>query len=155
MGPSLTNIASIFEDMGSASSVNMEDFVDVKNGVFWSIVNVLLALIAVWVFLFIFIVCKCFNRESSNMFISTLSSYSVLILPILGNMFYLPFISMFTSVFVCYETTGDDKDDAFLAKDCYETCWEGDHMIYLGLAAFSLVVYVPVAVYMRPKWQEL
>lgn len=151
-GPSLDRIAGIFSEMGSAFSVNLEDFVSLKEGVYWLVLNVLLFLCAVWVFLFLFIVCKCFNRSSPYFCISTVSSYAVLVLPILGNMFYLPFISIFTDVFLCYETTGDDKDDAFLGKDCYEPCWEGSHIAYMVCGAWALAAYVPVAVYMRPKW---
>lgn len=118
-GPSLDSISGSFTEMGSAFSVNLEDFTSLKEGVFWLVLNFLLGACAVWVFLFLFIVCKCFNQSSPYFIISTISSYVVILLPILGNMFYLPFISIFTEVFLCYETIGDDKDDAFLGRDCY------------------------------------
>lgn len=154
-GPSLDNISASFTEMGSAFSVNLEDFTSLKEGVYWLVLNFLLGACVVWVFLFLFIICKCFNRESRYFCISTISSYAVVLLPVLGNMFYLPFIAIFTEVFLCYETIGDDKDDAFLGKDCYEWCWQGSHIIYLIAGAWALASYVPVAVYMRPKWQEL
>jgi hypothetical protein len=62
----------------------------------------------------------------------------------------MPFVSILTSVYICFESSGDDIEDSFLAKDCYETCWQGEHLVYVFLAGVALVIYEPLSVYMRP-----
>jgi hypothetical protein len=61
-------------------------------------------------------------------------------------------ISILTGVFICLETSGDDTNDAFLAKDCYQQCWEGEHITYMILAGIAIILYEPLSVYMRPQW---
>ncbi len=46
----------------------------------------------------------------------------------------------------------DDIDDAILSKDCYQTCWNTEHVTYAAFGGVCLIGYVPLAVYMRPKW---
>jgi hypothetical protein len=70
-------------------------------------------------------------------------------------MLFMPTIAVLSSVFICYETSGDDVDDAFMDKDCYETCWSGEHLTYVIFAAIAIFVYEPLSIYMRPKWQEM
>jgi hypothetical protein len=40
-----------------------------------------------------------------------------MVLPLIGNMCFIPIITFLLDIFVCDETTGDDVDDAVLAKD--------------------------------------
>ena len=51
-------------------------------------------------------------------------------LPILGDILFLPIVQIFLEVFVCIETHGDEKYDVFLYQDCYVNCWTGQHLTY-------------------------
>ncbi|MEE4247394.1 MAG: hypothetical protein V2I33_18445 [Kangiellaceae bacterium] len=84
-----------------------------------------------------------------------MTTFAMILLPVIGNVLFMPIIGIMLSVFICYETSGEDVNDAFLAKDCYETCWQGEHLMYVVFAAFCLLLYVPLSVYMRPMWQQL
>jgi hypothetical protein len=64
-------------------------------------------------------------------------------------MLFMPTIAVLSSVFICYETSGDDVGDAFMDKDCFQTCWTGEHLLY------AILIYEPLSVYMLPKWQEI
>lgn len=74
------------------------------------------------------------------------------LLPVLGNLGFLPIISTLLNVFVCDESIGDGFDESFLAKDCYEFCWKDFHLIYALASIVGLLVYEPLAVYARPFW---
>ena len=76
-------------------------------------------------------------------------------LPILSNLAFLPMVYAMTEVFMCVETSGDDLTDSFLRKDCYETCWEGEQLTLSLISLACLCFYIPTALYIRPKWQEL
>jgi hypothetical protein len=71
------------------------------------------------------------------------------------DMLFLPIIQIYLEVFICIRTTGDDITDSYLYKDCYvHPCWEGEHAVYATIGAVLLLCYVPIAVYLRPTWQE-
>jgi hypothetical protein len=94
-----------------------------KEGTFWILINVLLGIAPVYFILFIVIFLNLRNRFPNSYVIGVASSFAMVLLPIIGNVLFMPFIAIFLSVFICYETSGDDIDDSFLDKDCYEKCW--------------------------------
>jgi hypothetical protein len=87
-----------------------------------------------------------------------LGQISEYLLPIIGDVGFLPIISILLDVFVCdqaYTESGDpEMTDSILARDCHENCWTGVHVYYAPMSFIGLVLYVPLAVYSRPIWQE-
>ncbi|CAG9335814.1 unnamed protein product [Blepharisma stoltei] len=66
---------------------------------------------------------------------------------ILGNLCFIPFVSVLLDVFVCDESIGDSFTDSFLAKDCYQFCWKGNHIVYAILSGIAILIYEPLAVF--------
>jgi hypothetical protein len=83
-----------------------------------------------------------------------IKSVSDVLLPILVNAGFLPIVSYILELFICTESTGDDIYDAFLYKDCYVTCWELKHLSWIITSSLLLILYIPMCIYMRPRWQE-
>jgi hypothetical protein len=81
-----------------------------------------------------------------------LKSMSDTFQPIIGNILFLPIVSILLEVFMCTETSGDDLEASFLNKDCYEVCWKEEHLGHAIVASVLLLIFIPIAVYMRPKW---
>lgn len=76
-------------------------------------------------------------------------------MPLLGNLAFVPIISGLLDIFVCDHSIGDNYSESYMAKDCYQFCWRDEHLIYSIVAAISLVLYGPLAIFCRPLWQEL
>jgi len=82
-----------------------------------------------------------------------------LLLPFLGNVCFLPIVMSLLSLFQCGQAASTSADpgfaDTYLIGDCYMKCWSGVHLGLTIPALLALAVYVPSAVLLRPKWQEV
>ena len=152
MGPSIKSLNHTLWTLGMMCAVDLSDLIDMKNGAYWHMVQLFLCLAFLYFALFAMVRLKLNARFDNYYFFHVASSVSMVLLPIVGNVLFMPFIGILSSVFICYETSGDDIGDAFLDKDCYVTCWEGEHLYYLILSAIVLVIYGPLSMYMRPQW---
>jgi hypothetical protein len=154
MGASLSDISEVVVTLGHLASVELENVIDLKEGVYWIVLTCVNCLSLLMLILYIFNVFMIRGAFPKSGLMANLKSLSDTILPIIGNILFLPIISISLEVFICTETSGDDLADSFLHKDCYQTCWVDEHLTYAIISSLCLVVYLPVAVYMRPKWQE-
>ena len=77
------------------------------------------------------------------------------LMPILGNLMFIPIISTLVNVFVCDKSLDDTFEESILDKDCYQKCWDSEHMSYAVISGIFILLYQPLAVYFRPMWQEL
>lgn len=140
--------------MGEASSIDIEKFIALEEGVYWWILNITFILMFLWVFFFLFTELNLAEKYADSGIASNLKSAADYAFPLLGNAAFLPIIVTLLNVFVCSETIGDDIHDAVLDKDCHENCWQGIHWAYVSGSAVCLFIYVPTAVYMRPSLQK-
>jgi hypothetical protein len=136
MGPEFGSWASFLTLIANLFSVNIDNVVEFKNGVFWIFLDVSFGLCGSLIVFFVFNLVVLKGRFPQGGLLATIKSISDLCLPIIGNLLFLPIVSICLEVFICTETSGDDIGDAFLHKDCYVTCWTGDHLYYLSISAF-------------------
>ena len=66
---------------------------------------------------------------------------SWLVLPYLGNLCFLPIISILLDVFICGHGVAINPDDitykdSVLFRDCYEECWQGNHIYYVCFSSW-------------------
>lgn len=92
--------------------------------------------------------------------LENLTYISECLMPILGNICFLPFIAVLFDVYICTEGVGSSKDqlsytDSFMYRNCNEYCWEGKHLTYVVVATVAMLVYQPITIATRPIWQEL
>lgn len=107
-----------------------------------------------WLILSLVLIFNLGKKWSRIYFARKLQAWSLDLMPYLGTILFLPFVSVLLSIFACDEGTGSGITDSFLAKDCHISCWAGKHLWYAILAGIALVCYVPAAVYCRPIWQD-
>ena len=157
MGPTFPSWAATLQMASDSFSVNLETMIRLKGGMFWNILRVTLAGVAAWMGLLMVVFFKldvrykfCFSR---------LGDLAEKALPILGNMCFLPIISILMSVFQCGQAvqhgTELDYTDAFLKQDCYQQCWTSPHLYYAIASVVGLFLYAPAAIMMRPTWQNM
>ncbi|CAG9319078.1 unnamed protein product [Blepharisma stoltei] len=155
MGPDFSPINGFLANISSSLSLNLENILKLENGVFWYIIEVVYGSIILWLILCIVILFRLdekFPHISAFRFLAWLADF---LMPILGNLCFIPFISMCLNVFVCDQSIGDNFTDSFLAQDCYYFCWKGEHLVYAIFSIIALLLYEPFAVFCRPLWQEL
>lgn len=79
--------------------------------------------------------------------------------PAIGDVMFIPIVYNLLSVFSCMKTYRlpiiMNDFQPFMARDCTMECWSGNHIKLTVVAAITLAVYVPTAIYTRPIWQVL
>jgi hypothetical protein len=81
-----------------------------------------------------------------------------LVLPLIGNIGFIPLIFILTDVFICDQVVGYGTlgyENSILARDCYVECWGKSHIIYAVFASLSLPFYVPSAILLKPVLNDL
>ncbi|CAG9325308.1 unnamed protein product [Blepharisma stoltei] len=155
MGPDFKLISPLLSELSGLFSLNLEDVIKLENGVFWIVVDVVYGGIGLWILLCLVILLQLdekFPYISLFRFLKWLSDF---LMPILGNLCFIPFISICLDIFQCDISIGDNFTDSILAKDCYYFCWKDEHLIYAIISFFALLFYEPLAIFCRPLWQEL
>ncbi|CAG9331428.1 unnamed protein product [Blepharisma stoltei] len=153
-GPDIRPLNSFLADIGDALSLDLTSFIKLENGVFWMFVTTIIVLCGLWSIFCIEIFLQLdekFNKIWIFRVLGVAADYSM---PILGNLCFIPFISILLEIFVCDHSIGNNFADSYLSIDCYQFCWQGDHITYATLSTLSLVFYEPFAVFCRPLWQE-
>jgi hypothetical protein len=117
MGPNISAWAYMLFFIGSAASMNLDDFIDLKNGVFWIAIDVTFGVSFLLLLLYLFNTFMLKGVLPSSGILANIKSLSDMALPMIGNVLFLPIMSTLLEVFICTETSGDDIEDAFLHKD--------------------------------------
>ncbi|CAG9319119.1 unnamed protein product [Blepharisma stoltei] len=155
MGPNFSILSPFIANFSGAFSLNLGDIIKLENGVFWILVDIVFGGILLWAILCAVILLRLdekWNFLSVIKFLSWLADY---LMPILGNLCFIPFISICLDIFLCDQSIGDNFTDSFLARDCYYFCWKDEHLTHAILSFLALFLYVPFAIFCRPLWQEL
>ncbi|CAG9336096.1 unnamed protein product [Blepharisma stoltei] len=155
MGPDFKVISPFLSKLSDVFSMKLEDALKLKNGVFWLVVDGVYSGIGLWVLLCLIVLLQLDEKFPSIWLLNFLRWLSDYTMPILGNLCFIPFISICLDIFQCDQSIGDNFTDSFLAKDCFYFCWKEEHLIYSALSVLALLLYEPLAIYCRPLWQEL
>ncbi|CAG9319128.1 unnamed protein product [Blepharisma stoltei] len=154
MGPNMSYLSSALGNFSNSLTLEMTNIIKLRNGMFWIIVDAVYGLIVLWLSMCGVILLRLDEKYlhfTLFRFIAWLADY---MMPILGNLCFIPFISICLDIFVCDQSIGDNFTDSFLSYDCYYFCWKGEHLAYAILSFFALLCYEPLAVFCRPLWQE-
>ncbi|CAG9309852.1 unnamed protein product [Blepharisma stoltei] len=74
------------------------------------------------------------------------------IIPFLWNICYTPIIFTLLGVFQCDQSIGNEITDSFMEEDCTIFCWKDSHIKLVVLSIITLVLYLPVAMHLKPFW---
>ncbi|CAG9332931.1 unnamed protein product [Blepharisma stoltei] len=155
MGPDFSPINSTLAGISSLFSLSLDNILKLRNGIFWIIVNAVFGSIGLWVILCLVVLLRLDEKFPTNFIFRNLDAIADYFMPILGDLCFIPFISICLDIFLCDQSIGDNFTDSFLAQDCYYFCWKDEHLAYAILSVFALIAYEPLAVFCRPLWQEL
>lgn len=127
-------------------------------GVYWKILNTVIVVVFLWVLFSIFLWIR--SKGIRFRCLEWITDAAEIFIPWLGGALFLPITSVLFDTFICIEAHGPpdhdlDFKDSFLYRDCYQDCWVGPHLKYAFISSIALVIYFPVTVLTRPRWQEI
>jgi hypothetical protein len=85
IGPSFNSISSAITDLSKATSVNLEGLIDMNDGMFWLILNVVYALCFLWFVCGVVVTFRIDLRFESSSICKNFGQIAEVILPILSN----------------------------------------------------------------------
>lgn len=160
IGPDLTFLSQGVYKFLSSTTMDIQDFITYRNGgygmVWIGVVSSVAASILMGVVVFMHLDIK-FEWIPCCKGIGDISE---LVIPFVGNLLFLPIISILMNAYICIKGTGIDEasigfTDSYLSVDCYEDCWQGIHLVHVVGSSVVLLIYTPIAVVLRPLWQEI
>ncbi|OMJ68342.1 hypothetical protein SteCoe_34234 [Stentor coeruleus] len=154
MGPDLTPFLFGASKIPDFISVNMSNIINFTKDIYWMGVYVTLITCLVWFYLSIVVIFRLDEKLKYSMFKFS-NNLAVSFMPIIGDLLFLPIVSILLFIFDCHEGTGTSITESFLTKDCSTYCWKGHHLIYSILSIFTLLIFLPLSIFLRPVWQEL
>ncbi|CAG9332927.1 unnamed protein product [Blepharisma stoltei] len=155
MGPDFSAIDSTLAEISGTFSLSLDHILKLRNGIFWIIANAVFACIGLWIILCSVVLLRLDEKFPLSFVFRNLSTLADYLMPILGDLCFIPFISVCLDIFLCDQSIGDNFTESFLAQDCYYFCWKDEHLAYAIFSIFALITYEPLAVFCRPLWQEL
>jgi hypothetical protein len=157
IGPDFSSLSWLLKVISSAISVDISALVEMEEGVYWILLQCIIGLCGLWFVLVLMILQKIDIRLERFSICRDFTIVAENILPVLGNAMFLPIVSILLDVYICDKAVGDKPykfTDSYLWRDCHEFCWKDDHLYYAVFGFISLFLYLPLAVYMRPMWQN-
>lgn len=154
MGPDILNLSGLLAYLASSLTYSLDDLISLKNGVFWYILLSVMLCCSYWLLLCIVWIFGLHERFYGN-YLFRLFGWSIInLMPIIGNLLFIPIISTLINVFLCDHAIDDSYSSSILDKDCFQMCWTKQHISYAAPCGIFILAYQPLAVYFRPLWQE-
>lgn len=122
MGPDYKNVISFFKDLTEIFSINLDGVISLKSEYYWIIIDAVLVGILFWVILCAVVLFRLDERYGRFFVFRILGNLGDKLMPILGNLCFVPFVSILLENFVCDQSIGENFTDSFLAQDCYQFC---------------------------------
>ncbi|CAG9310114.1 unnamed protein product [Blepharisma stoltei] len=147
MGPDMSGYDKFGYNFSDLATLNIDWITKGKK--LWFYVLSVVIVVALWIFLNIESTFKCWGNIG-KFFCEFIRPLSKLVMPVVGNICFLPFISVLLSSFACYESIGPTVTQTFVHQDCSTFCWKNSHILWASLSIVSLIVYLPSVIYFRP-----
>ena len=160
IGPNLSFTGPIIEKIESSTTLNIESFASYLNGGYNLVWIGVVSLVAASLLSGLFLFFNVFSRLTWFPCCEIIEDIAEIVLPLIGTWLFLPIISVLMDTYSCIRGTapiGADLGftDSYMKVDCYESCWQGKHLVHVVGSSVSLLIYTPLAILLRPKWQEL
>ncbi|CAG9331596.1 unnamed protein product [Blepharisma stoltei] len=145
----------VTEYLSSMCNADIANFFDIKSKVYWLVLNVVLGIACFWLLMCVIAVSNNETLIQHIFFLRWLYELKDYLMPLLGNMLFMPIINTLITVSKCSKSIGDDLSQSYMDINCNEFCWKGTHLAYGIVCTFALMLCVPVSVIYRPLWTNL
>ena len=155
LGTVPTDNSSVIDSISEISGVNFQRIITVSGSAYWHMILGTIIALWTWVTLCFTVILRskriwCFKSEIFEI-IDFISEY---VMPTLGDLGFLPIISMLMNLYVCTLCITDELTQSYNSHDCTTYCWTGMHLSYAVVSLISLAIYIPLSLYFRPIWQN-
>ena len=155
LGITPNDSSTVISSLSQIFGINFKSIVTVSYGSYWSMITGMLLALWIWVALSIAIILRSkdlpFFKSENLGFIDFVSEY---FMPVVGDLGFLPIISVLMNLYVCNLTLTGDLTQSYNEHDCTTFCWAGKHLTFAVISLVSLAVYIPLSLYLRPLWQS-
>ncbi|CAG9309789.1 unnamed protein product [Blepharisma stoltei] len=118
-----------------------------------------------WIYLYTAMIISCYWVFSACALIFNLNKldgwllkyvriFATLLLPIIGNIVFVPMVSVFLSIFQCDEGTSNQISDSFIRHDCTTYCRNHKYILWAFFSLISLIMYIPLSIYFRYHYEN-
>ena len=152
IGPSFAGFNRFLSNLSEILSLNISKVTQFKDTTFWIIFYIMLIISYLWLLLLLISACKWLRLSYKIQ--NRLNSLKRFSTPFLSNYLFLPIVVSIFSILMCDKASGNQVTDSYLNYDCNESCWQGDHIVYVILSCLLICLYVPIAILYRTLWQE-
>lgn len=123
MGPEFRSMNAVLVEISAASSINLDEIMALSSGVYWIFLQCALILCTLWLMFGISLIKNLDIKYDHIKLCATCGYYAENILPLIGNVFFLPIVSILLDVYVCDESSDGTFENTFMYRDCHEYCW--------------------------------
>lgn len=128
---------------------------DAKGSLYWMELHWGLGLGAGWVFVCVVKLARLERVLECIPSCSFLFLFVNLLMPTAAGWLFTPILSTLLKVYLCTQSTGPEFSSSFLDSDCFQACWNRDHIIYVVGCSVVLLGYTFFALYTTYQWQEI
>lgn len=148
IGPKQDSLYYVANNLYILLSVNFLDFLRLSFYNYWAfyccllIVTLLLELL-----ILVFTIKHSILQEK-------ITIITELVFPVIGNIGFLPILSMLMTIYNCNHGISENLSDSYLDQDCTIFCYTGKHLIYSILATPCICIYIYAFIYYRRLWEK-
>ncbi|CAG9323419.1 unnamed protein product [Blepharisma stoltei] len=154
IGPDFTDLfPGFFKKIIKISALDFRNFSKSFDWTIWYQIIMMEIILAVWLF---FLIGKIFNvwRKCKIQLFVIISEIGNVLLPIIGDILFLPITWFLLLTFQCTKSIGDNFKDSFHNQDCSIFCWQDEHIKYIAGSSLAILLYLPASLYYRPSWKD-
>ncbi|OMJ80934.1 hypothetical protein SteCoe_18695 [Stentor coeruleus] len=155
LGITPTDSSSIIETLSEVSGVNFRKFFIVENSAYWNMI--LISIIVAWIYC---LLCLMIILRSKSLILFRTSFFTILdyiseyLMPLIGDLSFMPIISVLMNLYVCTLSISNDLTKSYNSHDCNTFCWTGKHLSYSAISFITLAIFIPFSMYLRPFWHS-
>ncbi|CAG9328053.1 unnamed protein product [Blepharisma stoltei] len=153
IGPDFTAFFPKWSDATKITTLYVRGYF--KKGIFtfWNQIIFYETLGYLWFLLFLWKIFKI-GKDSDHFILTAVNELNFYIMPIIGEILFLPINLYLFQTFQCTSSIGDNFKDSFNNQDCSTFCWQGEHITYVIISALAISVYLPTSLYFRFTWKN-
>lgn len=155
LGITPTDSSSIIQTLSEVTGVNFRKFLIVENAAYWNMI--LISIIVAWLYC---LLCLMIILRSKSLVLFRTSIFSILdyfseyLMPLIGDLSFIPIISVLMNLYVCTLSISNDLTKSYNPHDCNTFCWTGKHLSYSAISFITLAIFIPFSMYLRPLWHS-
>ena len=160
IGPEFNFTSPLLRQAQSSTTLNIEGFASYLNGGYGLVWTAVMSIAGGSLVSGLLIFFNIDSRLSWFPGCELIGDVADFVLPLIGNWMFVPIISVLMDAYTCVRGTapiGEELGftDSYMKVDCYEPCWQGTHLVYVVGSSVMLFLYTPIAILLRPAWQEM